>query len=301
MDDPLPDYYVILQVHPSAEPEIIEAAYRRLMRKYHPDVLSPELRAAPELLSRVRAINIAYDVLSDPNQREAYDAAVNRSLQDTNHEVDPDIETRIQLVCCARTKQRFQMLLGRRKESGKIFQVLGFELVDPLAPALPSPLQEVGLPMPGKHANMLDRLLAKLTKSKQENLNTGVPSPRFPSSTDIKHFFNENLSLNFADIDFLGWKCPACDGEFTYPEGIISSWCRCSACARIYCAGDVHSTKLGIFTRCPWCGRRARITEHIRPGDEVDMPVKGGIERSSTESRKDQKLISQGGRSLPDK
>ncbi|HSD83576.1 MAG TPA: DnaJ domain-containing protein, partial [Anaerolineae bacterium] len=34
------NYYQILQVVPQAEPEVIEAAYRRLMRKYHPDVLA---------------------------------------------------------------------------------------------------------------------------------------------------------------------------------------------------------------------------------------------------------------------
>ncbi|MCB0026884.1 MAG: DnaJ domain-containing protein, partial [Anaerolineales bacterium] len=32
----IPDYYRILQVHEEAEVEVIEAAYRRLMRKYHP-------------------------------------------------------------------------------------------------------------------------------------------------------------------------------------------------------------------------------------------------------------------------
>ena len=30
------DWYEILQVHESAEPEVIEAAYKRLVRKYHP-------------------------------------------------------------------------------------------------------------------------------------------------------------------------------------------------------------------------------------------------------------------------
>ncbi|MFC1972373.1 DnaJ domain-containing protein, partial [Chloroflexota bacterium] len=32
------DYYQILQVQPSAEPEVIKGAYDRLSRKYHPDV-----------------------------------------------------------------------------------------------------------------------------------------------------------------------------------------------------------------------------------------------------------------------
>ena len=34
------DWYPILQVHESAEPEVIEVAYKRSARKYHPDVTS---------------------------------------------------------------------------------------------------------------------------------------------------------------------------------------------------------------------------------------------------------------------
>jgi len=62
------DYYAILQVHPRAEPEVIEAAYRRLSRKYHPDV-SGEADAG----QRMRELNEAFAVLSDPDRRRAYD------------------------------------------------------------------------------------------------------------------------------------------------------------------------------------------------------------------------------------
>jgi len=62
------DYYAILQVHLRAEPEVIEAAYRRLSRKYHPDV-SGEADAG----QRMRELNEAFEVLSDPARRRAYD------------------------------------------------------------------------------------------------------------------------------------------------------------------------------------------------------------------------------------
>ena len=62
------DYYAILQVHPRAEPEVIEAAYRRLSRKYHPDV-SGQADAG----QRMRELNEAFEVLSDPARRSAYD------------------------------------------------------------------------------------------------------------------------------------------------------------------------------------------------------------------------------------
>jgi len=64
-----PDYYAILQVHPNAEPEVIDAAYRRLAAKYHPDVNS-----SPDATARMQQINEAHRVLSDPARRAAYDA-----------------------------------------------------------------------------------------------------------------------------------------------------------------------------------------------------------------------------------
>src|SRR3989304_6358124 len=64
------DFYGILQVHPRAEKEIIDAAYRRLAFKYHPD-----LSQVSDATERMKQINTAYEVLSDPVKREAYDAA----------------------------------------------------------------------------------------------------------------------------------------------------------------------------------------------------------------------------------
>lgn len=68
------DCYRILQVDPAAEPEVIEAAYRRLAHKYHPDV-----SADPGADERMREINAAYAILSDTGQREEYDARRRRS------------------------------------------------------------------------------------------------------------------------------------------------------------------------------------------------------------------------------
>ena len=64
------DLYKILQVDPSAEPEIIEAAYKRLVRKYHPDV-----NQAPDATMRMQELNDAYAVLGNPDARIEYDQA----------------------------------------------------------------------------------------------------------------------------------------------------------------------------------------------------------------------------------
>lgn len=62
------DYYQILQVDPSAEPEVIAAAYKRLSLKYHPDK-----NPSPQATLRMQEINEAYRVLSDPALRARYD------------------------------------------------------------------------------------------------------------------------------------------------------------------------------------------------------------------------------------
>lgn len=62
------DPYKILQVDPEAEDEVIQAAYRRLARKYHPDLAS-----GPEAANRMAAINAAWDRLGDPEARAAFD------------------------------------------------------------------------------------------------------------------------------------------------------------------------------------------------------------------------------------
>ena len=63
------DYYQILGLNKSASKEDIKKAYRKLARKYHPDV-NPEDKAAGE---KFREINEAHEVLSDPEKRKKYD------------------------------------------------------------------------------------------------------------------------------------------------------------------------------------------------------------------------------------
>jgi curved DNA-binding protein CbpA len=65
--DPL-DPYKTLQVDPEADPEVIQAAYRRLARKYHPDVMP-----GPEAAAKMVAINRAWALLEDAGSRAAYD------------------------------------------------------------------------------------------------------------------------------------------------------------------------------------------------------------------------------------
>ena len=95
------DLYRTLQVEPSADLETIRASYRRLARVYHPD-----LNPRPDAAARMRAINAAYGVLSDPARRAAYDA---RRYLPRARAVRAASPPRVQAVAVATTRPPTQL------------------------------------------------------------------------------------------------------------------------------------------------------------------------------------------------
>lgn len=63
------DYYAVLGVPRDASADAIKKAFRKLARKYHPDVSK-----TPDAETKFKEVNEAYEVLSDPKKRKRYDA-----------------------------------------------------------------------------------------------------------------------------------------------------------------------------------------------------------------------------------
>ncbi len=77
------DYYAILMVHPKAATFLIEAAYKRLAREYHPDF--GKVRNNHE---KMIELNEAYEILSDPARRQRYDQEYARQRRIQQHDAN---------------------------------------------------------------------------------------------------------------------------------------------------------------------------------------------------------------------
>lgn len=71
------NYYEILEVNEKASPEVIEKAYKTLVKKYHPDL--QEYRKQIEYEKKMKEINEAYSVLSNDYKRTTYDEQLKRA------------------------------------------------------------------------------------------------------------------------------------------------------------------------------------------------------------------------------
>ncbi len=73
------NYYEILEVNKKASKEVIEKAYKVLVKKYHPDLYKGEKQKYAE--KKIKDINEAYDVLSNEFLKEQYDVELEKELE----------------------------------------------------------------------------------------------------------------------------------------------------------------------------------------------------------------------------
>lgn len=71
------NYYKILEVDKDASSEVIDKAYKALAKKYHPDLQEESNKVQAE--EKLKLINEAYSILSDPVSRSKYDNTLSKS------------------------------------------------------------------------------------------------------------------------------------------------------------------------------------------------------------------------------
>lgn len=84
------DYYADLDVTPAETADGIQKAYRRMAKRYHPD------HAGDQGAAKFRAVQEAYQVLSDPRQRQQYDRLVRVRRSDAAATPEPLVPSRPQ-------------------------------------------------------------------------------------------------------------------------------------------------------------------------------------------------------------
>ncbi|MCJ1282102.1 hypothetical protein MMC26_001425 [Xylographa opegraphella] len=95
MSDPLPDYYKILEVSPTATQQQIRDAYKKQALKSHPDRVPSDSPERPARTKKFQRINDAYYTLSDPSRRRDYDSARTYSSYSSSFNTDDPEEEEI--------------------------------------------------------------------------------------------------------------------------------------------------------------------------------------------------------------
>ncbi len=250
------NYYKVLQVDPSAEPEIIEASFRRLMKKYHPDAAPSDEWALSQSNEKAREIIEAYETLSDEGRRKEYDAALrDRSLISTAAAFDNADDSLISIFVpfkCSVSKRTYRMEIVKSPEWKGPYVVKGFESVE-----------EGGeQSTQGQRRGLRERWDALEIRLLALFLHEDLP--------------DEQVCLG--DISWVGVRCPDCGRTVEMRPGFYSSVSMCPRCHQIQCTGGLIKGIAGYSTVCAWCGQYSMLLGTARTSEtsaEGGTPIKG--------------------------
>ena len=248
------DFYEVLGLKQGASAENIRTSYKRLARKYHPD-LNPGDGSAE---GRFKAISEAYDVLGDPKKRKIYDQYGYYSDQ-----IPPDGPA-----------------ASGPGHAG--FDFSGFDFSGAGYPGA----RETGDPHPGFGSSFRDIFSQFFTRGAAEPSPTGAAQP----GTDIEHHlrigFWDGIRGMKARITVAHQEacptcsgtgsgtggpvpCPECNGagKVRRPAGVLQFTVSCAQC------GGVGRLPRG----CPTCGTRGRVGKT----ESFDVRIPTGVQTGS--------------------
>lgn len=111
------NYYEILEVNPKASKEVIEKAYRVLVKKYHPDLYVGQERQYAE--TKIKDINEAYKILSSEFLKEQYDSELEKeNLRKYNTKYANEQETK-------ENKQKEDIDFNKKMKKHKVGSLAG--------------------------------------------------------------------------------------------------------------------------------------------------------------------------------
>ena len=176
------DYYRILQVRSEAEAETIQAAYRSLMRRVHPDK-NPGKREWAE--NRTRELNEAFGALGDPEKRAAYDRKRGQTPSNGGDAGESSEELREARLQNMKLRQRIDQLTAEAERSERRIQTIERELATAKAhiALLERPERPGGVrspaPAPQQDSNAAEALRIELPGGLVTMSFARIPSGRF--------------------------------------------------------------------------------------------------------------------------
>lgn len=100
------DYYEILEVSKTATEKEIKQSYKKLVKRYHPDVFEGDKSTANQ---KIQELNEAYETLSNPDLRKAYDETLS-SIKETDFDFSSIVNTTSDMKAEQSPKQKYEDL-----------------------------------------------------------------------------------------------------------------------------------------------------------------------------------------------
>lgn len=114
------NYYDVLGVSSTADDFVIKAAYKALAQRYHPDKFHGNAKDAADAEAKMRQLNEAYQVLSDPAKRREYDISFQQGAQQNQQNSQQKNEQAKQQADWAIALRFYPDLTELEKRLGKI-------------------------------------------------------------------------------------------------------------------------------------------------------------------------------------
>ena len=251
------NYYKILQVDPAAEKEVIEVAYRRLLKKYHPDVAIQNEQTFVDNTEKIRDIIEAYETLSEDESRRKYDDAYKNYIAEVNRrkfdQTDPHDIFKTVLMKCSVSTQTYKMYIAKKANWDGPYIVQGFELVD----------QETATSAAKNNPWSLQGIVDKVR-------GTGKNELAVISKDDGDHD-----AIGLGDIEWIGVRCPDCAAAIEIKPGIYSLFSVCARCHQMMCIGNGIKGLAGYHIQCPWCNKKNLIMKTIKTGSKSGLKITG--------------------------